>query len=227
MQMMCIIETISCNSVSTISLDHCKTVLKSKGFVVNQNKCKVLRICRSRAHTTVNSSGFTEVTSLKILGVVFANNWKWHDQVSVVLRAASKRLHAVRLMRNVVHAQKVMQVYHALITSLFLYASPIYGNLPVSLMNKLEKFQRRAHRIICGPDCECDGFPSLREKFESAAVCLFLKAEANAEHPLHSFLPPRMPASRQLKMPFCTTSRRLNSFLPWAIQLCNSLQYKC
>ena len=222
-----LIETISRDSAPTVSFDHCESVLKSKGFVVNQSKCKVLRVCRSRTHFTASNTGFSEVASVKILGVVFVNNLKWHEQVSAILRTAAKRLYAVRLMKNVVPAQKVIQVYHALITSLFLYASPVYGNLPVTVINKLEKFQRRAHRIICGPYCECAGFPSLQEKFEISAVCLLLKAEAYAEHPLHCLLPSRMPASRLLRMPSCTTSRRLNSFLPWAIHLCNSRLYKC
>ena len=125
-------------------------------------------------------------------------------------------------MKNVVHIQKVSQVYHALITSLFLYASPVYGNLPCTLLSKLESFQRRAHRLICGPQCDCDRFPPLQAKFETAAVNLFLKAETSLQHPLNCLVPPRMPASQQFRMPTCASSRRLDSFVLWVVQLCNS-----
>ena len=39
-------------------------------------------------------------------------------------------------------------IYHAIITSLFLYASPAYGHVPACLLRKVERFQKRAHRLI-------------------------------------------------------------------------------
>ena len=116
-----------------------------------------------------------------------------------------------------------MRVYHAIITTVFLYASPVYGCLPSTLLSKLERFQRRAHRIVCGPTCDCNHFPPLSSKFEAAALQLLLRAETNNYHPLHELVPPRLPASNKLRMPACATSRRLNSFLSWSILLHNDL----
>lgn len=220
------IEVVTRDITSSLSLDYCESVLMCKGFIVNRSKCKVLRICRSRVLTTNHESGFVEVNSMKILGIVFMSSFKWHDQVSEMLRAAGKRLYAVRTMKSFVCVKKVLQVYHALITSVFLYASPVYGNLPSSLLRKLESFQRRAHRLICGPLCDCDAFPPLHERLETAAVNLILKAESSSQHPLNSLVPPRMPASQKIRMPTSLSSRRLNSFLPWAVKLCNE-RFQC
>ena len=115
-----------------------------------------------------------------------------------------------------------IRVYHAIVTSLFLYASPAYGRLHITLLAKLERFQKRAHRRICGPSCECDGFSSLSQKFDEAAVRLLRAAENSRGHLLQHLVPERLPMSNQLRLPFCSTVRRLNSFIPWASHLTNA-----
>ena len=118
----------------------------------------------------------------------------------------------------------VNYIFHIIsqITSLFMHASPIFGRLPATLLSKLDRFQRRAHGLICSPDCDCDNFPSLSLKFENAAIKLLLRAELSSEHPLHRFVPGRLRASGRLRLPSITTGRRLDSFLPWASLLLNS-----
>ena len=90
------------------------------------------------------------------------------------------------------------------------------------LLAKLEKFQNRGHRLICGySSCSCGGFPSLLQKLEAAAVSILRQAEENAEHPLHRFVPERLPATQKLRLPVSNTSRRLNSFIVSASLLVN------
>ena len=155
--------------------------------------------------------------------MIFTNRFKWHRQVSGVIKTASKRLYIIRCLKEVVTTRELVNIYHSLITSIFMYASPVYGRLPAKLLSKFERFQKRAHRLICGPSCDCDGFPMLSLKLENAAVELLLRSEASVQHPLNSFVPHRLPASRRLRLPTCVTTRRLNSFFPWASQLYNSL----
>ena len=45
---------------------------------------------------------------------------------------------------------------------LLLYAAPLFSYLPALIETKLEKFQRRAHRLICGELCDCVFFPPLQ-----------------------------------------------------------------
>ena len=175
----------------------------------------------TRANTCTHC-GFVKERSLKILGVVFADNFKWDNHVSVLIRAASKRLYIIRRLKDFVHPRELIRIHHAIVTSLFLYASPVYGRLPLKLLSKLERFQKRAHRMICGPDCYCDLFPSLSSKLEDAAVKLLLLSERNRDHPLHAFVPTRLPASNRFSVPMCVTNRRQNAFFCWATILYNS-----
>ena len=217
-----LVESLSCHQTSSVSLDVCESLFSDKGLTVNRSKCKKLTFWRSVIPSVHPDQGFLSVNSLSILGVLFSNTFKWDCHVSSMISAAARRLYIIRRLKEFVNADKVIQVYHAIITSLFLYASPTFGHLPKKLLSKLERFQRRAHRIVCGPDCKCDCFPALAVKLEEAAVKLLLASETNSDHVLHEYVPRRLPASNRLNVSMCSTNRRQGSFFPWATKLYNS-----
>lgn len=218
-----IIETLSKNYTPTIFLDQCEFLFRCIGLQVNRLKCKQMCIKRSRVFVCDNNSGFSIVPTMKILGVTFEEHLKWNHHVSYILKTASQRLFLIRSLKYSLSRRDLMLVYHSIVTSVLLYASPVYGRLPVSLLNKLESFQRRAHRLICGDDCVCDDFPLLKDRFEQAAVKFLMRCEATPSHPLHHLVPDRLNFSQKLCVPFCNTVRRLNSFLPWSVLLINQL----
>ena len=106
-------------------------------------------------------------------------------------------------------------VYHSIVTSIFLYACPVFCGVPSKLLHKLERFQARAHRIICGRHCPCDSFPSMSDRFLHAGIKFFKYCENHQNHPLHHLVPTRLPRSNHLCMPHCNSTRRLRSFFPW------------
>ena len=216
-----IIESVPRGQVSSVNLDNCISIFNAEGLIVNRSKCKQLCISRLQLCDS-QDCGFTLVDTLKILGFTFTDRYSWCTQISHVLKVASQRFHVIRCLKNCLSTPERVQVYHTLITSLFLYASPVYGQLPSTLMAKLESFQKRTHRFICGPACDCDAFPHLCSRFRDAAVQILLRSEANQCHPLHGLVPERLSATKHFRIPACVTTRRLNSFFPWASQLYNS-----
>ena len=219
-----LIESISLNQahVSSISLATCTSLFDERGLTLNRSKCKLLRIIRSPSAISAVDCDFENVDSVKILGFILTHRFDWKAQVSHVIKLASQRLYVIRCLKNCLSTSELLRVYHALITSIILYASPVYGQLPVTLFARLEKLQRRAHRLICGHGCPCDGFPCLRRRFEEAAIKVLQQAESNHEHPLHDYVPGRLPNTNLLRLPVCRTNRRLNSFVPWASRVSNS-----
>ena len=190
---------------------------------MNRAKCKQLCIRRSQHGSFSDDCGFDKVNCLKVLGFIFTDTFTWTEQISHLVKLASQRLHIIRSLKAYVTKPELIRVYHAIISSLFMYASPVYGQLPITLLVKLEKFQNRSHRLICGrPSCDCSSFPVLPHKLEFAAVKLLQQAEVNVEHPLNEFVPERLPATKKLRLPACNTTRRLNSFFVWAPRLSNS-----
>ena len=216
------VEWVLRNHVSSVSLERCVSVFSQKGLSLNQSKCKRLCVRRSNNDLPDYNCDFITVENLKVLGFTFCDLFKWNAQISNILRLASQRLHLIRCLKNAISTHELIHIYHAVVTSLFLYASPAYGQLPATLRNKLERFQSRAHRIICGCSCNCDRFPDMCSRLESTAKRLLQVAEEHEDHPLHHLVPVRLPASNKLRLPACRTVRRLNSFLPWASRLTNA-----
>ena len=62
--------------------------------------------------------------------------------------------------------------------------------IKVKLLNKLERFQKRDHRLICGADCKCNGFEPIVTRFHKACIKFFLCVKKNFDkHPLHGLIP--------------------------------------
>ena len=101
------------------------------------------------------------VRELKLLGVYWNDKLTWYNHVSRILKLASQRLYVIRVLKSILPREQLIVVYHSLISSIFLYASPLFVSLPQSLSYKIDKFQNRAHRVICGKNCKCSNFPPL------------------------------------------------------------------
>jgi hypothetical protein len=218
-----IIETIKSPQQITLSASSISSTFSDAGLFLNQSKCKELLFQRSVSPMNcIVSNVFTRVCSLRILGFIFNDTLTWNTQVSDVLSKASQRLYIIRCLKSILSKTELVLVYNALITTLFLYASPTYGNLPLTLLCKFDRFIKRAHRLICGCDCPCDSFPAIHELFAQQGLTFLKYCENNPAHPLHSFVPKRLPRSKHFAISFSATSRRLNSFFPYFCVSANS-----
>lgn len=90
-----------------------------------------------------------------------------------------------------------------MLSSLLCYVTPPphpVSFLLVTLLTKMESFQRRGHRLICGRSaCDCSRFLALSHRFETVEL---LHAEANFSHHLHQWIPGRLPATNNFRNPF-------------------------
>jgi len=150
------------------------------------------------------------------------NKLTWDKHFEKVIKSCSQRLYIIRILKRVLPNHTLILIYHSLITSLLLYAAPLFAWLPSEIDNKMEKFQKRAHRLICGAPCTCSSFPSLASVRQKRAVSFLLSCEAFPDHPLRRFVPQRLPRTGHFRLPFASTSRRLRSFFPHTCQLANS-----
>ena len=158
-----VIETVSENSVSSVKdIISCLTDI---GLFVNPQKCNILCVKRSHSHFCSDNLIFEVKQRVIILGVIFNNKFSWKDQISSVIARASKRFHVIRVLKKIVSVSDLKMIYHALITALLLHGSPAYGHLNKGLILKLERLQKRAHRLICGVGCSCADFPPIERRF--------------------------------------------------------------
>ena len=85
---------------------------------------------------------------------------------------------------------------------------------------RLERLQRRFHRIMCGNDCTADCLPLLEDRRHAQAMA-FLNKTMNTAHILHKHLPD-MSSSGRFILPARRTTRRCNSYFLLACELYNA-----
>ena len=92
------------------------------------------------------------------------------------------------------------QVYNSTTRSLMDYCSPVFVKLPKILMEKLEKVDKRAHRIIFG-ELKTDDWHCKQNNVEkrrlSASLKLFLKSVENRQYHLQKRFHPRTPTQNK------------------------------
>ena len=168
---------------------------KENGLKINQSKCKSICFTKTSIQADIQLDSVTTVDEIKFLGVILNSRLTWNSHISFVLRIASRRLYALRLLKPLLNKSELILIYYGTIRSLLEYASPSFVQLPHFLCESLEKFQRRCHRLICGfsyrEHCACGSFPELKDRRALAAKKLFLSALNDEQHVLKDILPQR------------------------------------
>ena len=147
----------------------------------------------------------------------------WNIHINEMLRKAASRMYAVRLLLPLLGKDKTLLVYDSIVSSILSYAVPLPIGMNASTLYKVERLQKRHHKLICGEGCQCTLFQSI---LKSSAVKLFLQAASNTDHPLHDRIPPRLSTGR-FRQPLAKTTRILRSFVPFTSTLVNSDFKRC
>lgn len=191
---------------------------------LNINKCKVLAIPRVRDFTPVPIPGVSFVEELKLLGVIFDAKNNWSSHTDRIVRSASRSFFLVRNLKNVFDDQTLFEVFNLLVRSILEYCSPLLIGLSCENASKLERIQKRFHRMMCGSECTVHFLEPLEQRREAAAVKLFLQASAK-DHVLHNLLPSTSRSGRVL-LPRVTHQRRLLSFFFKTAKLVNAIHVR-
>ena len=195
---------------------------KCNSLVVNPAKSKCIIFGNSAEAFACNIPTISIVSEIKLLGVFFATNLSWDTHINYVIRLASRRLYALYVLRNVLEKKHLIRVYEALVRSILEYCSPLFIGLNGKNSDLLEKVQRRAHKIICNFNCNCN-FQSISDRRLHCATNLFLNASKDDSHILYNILPNQSKIRLgRFTQPPSASARRINSFVPFATILVNS-----
>ena len=162
----------------------------SHGLLLNASKTK--RMILSKPGVLPSVSPLRNTTKeLSILGVTFDNNLRWNVHIDNICRKANQRLYIIRKMKSIAKKTDLLKIYYNIILSILEYNSPLFIGMNLKEQDKLEKVRKRCHRIICGFNCNCDLFTTLRERRNTQAMKVFQQM-TQSEHILHHLIPPRM-----------------------------------
>lgn len=181
------------------------------GLTINEAKSKVLQI--SGSTNVEHFSSLNMVDSHKILGIVWSDDLKWAKHFDSISRTFASRLYCLRVLKGVLDTNELFAVYCSLLRPLLEYCSPLFIGMNSSISKRLERLQKRAHRIICGSRCGCSRFQSIQSRREIQAKALFDKSK-NPDHPLNCLLPSVSELSSRFILPLYKTLRRSSSFVP-------------
>ena len=154
--------------------------------------------------------------------MTFDERLNWNTHCDLVVKNASKQLYVLRVLKNVVSHDQLVTVFNAIVRSRLEYASPLLVGLSSENSKKLERVQRRFHRLLCaGKECQEECLPSLSTRRLAAAMKLFRQC-TNTTHALH-FLLPRQSTTGRFLLPVTSTTLRLNSFFVFMIVHVNNV----
>lgn len=187
---------------------------KENCMIINTGKTKALNI-----NVTQNPlppiPSMNEVCSLKILGLIFNNKLTWTHHFDFMISKLSRRLYVLRVLKRLLPHDQLVEVYNAILRSVFEYASQVFLNPGIGLDVRLKRVCKRAYRIVHGNDDVCTSCNMLdvTSRRNLLAMRLFLKAKNNDHHVLFNLIPCSSKRSNRIILPTVRTSRRVEGFI--------------
>ena len=129
------------------------------GMEFNVEKCKVLRVVRTRSiydrQYTLGSSHLSVVQSEKDLGVWISDTLNWNIHTDNIVAKAQKMLGLLyRTSKDIDDNSVKRLLYLTWVRPTLEYASPVWSPYKRRNINKIEKVQRRASRLILGHEVD-------------------------------------------------------------------------
>ncbi|KAI8510268.1 hypothetical protein Bbelb_126960 [Branchiostoma belcheri] len=127
----------------------------------------------------INNRDLQQVEVMRILGVFLQSNLKWNAHVDYICTKSSQRLFFLRRLKHFhLDIEDLVSVYTTYIRPITEYATPVWhSGLTTSQSDRIERIQRRAVRIILGPDysnyaeaCSQLGLSTLHERREELTL---------------------------------------------------------
>ena len=219
------------NSNIQKAVDILESQSRSEGLVLNEEKCKEIRVCFAKtspdlASVQVNGKPLDVINHSKVLGLHISNDLKWNVHVSKLAKKARSRLYFLRqLKRSRVASKDLILFYITCVRSILEYACPVFHRaLPKYLSDDLESLQKRALRTIYPTLSYKEALttsclPKLYDRRELISKTLFDEIKDNPNHQLNHLLPDRytgsynLRKSRSFQVPLYSTKRCKSSFI--------------
>ena len=180
------------------------------GLQLNMGKCKTLVIPRSTKCSSILIPGIQTVKQITLLGVVFNDKLTWKEHIDKVVKISSRRLFPLRVLKPYLDRHELRNAYYGVMRSIMEYAAPLFVGLSKTDADRLEKLQRRFHRLLCGKECKEACLTTITERRRNLA-CKLYRSAVSKDHILHPIVC-RMAKSGRYILPHLHTSRRLNTF---------------
>jgi len=197
-----------------------KTWCNENGLVLNAEKTKSMFVSKKGKKASSDCTGLLS-SEMKFLGVIFNQECNWKSHVLHLARVTSKLTYILRELKQFLPKQLLIRIYYAIIRSRLEYSNAVFVGMSKGEASKLERIQRRCHKIICGKNCTCNAFPPLEIRRLNKALHMFQEMR-NPHNIIHHLAPPMLPHGKRLTLFPSKSQRRLNTFIPFCTQYMNA-----
>ena len=161
------------------------------------------------------------VRCFKYLGTILDQNLSFNDNVDYIHMKAHQRLYLLRKLRNFnVSTDILVTVYRSLIESILIFnIVSWYGNLSVKNKTRLTRVVNLAGKITGSKQTQ------LSDLYHQAVKRKSVEILYDKTHPLNSEFE-MLPSRRRLRMPLARKNIYKKSFIPTAISILNSENYR-
>ena len=181
-------------SANNLNSDLAKIHRWSSDWLVTFNPQKTETMTISRKlhkpdHPKLNMDNVTvtEVSTHKHLGLHISNDGTWHKHIDVITEKAYKRLNVLRKFKFILDRRTLETIYLTYIRPLLEYADVIWDNNTHLLIDKIEKVQTEAARIVTGGTRLVSlerlyletGWEKLKDRREAHRLIYFYKMKNN------------------------------------------------
>ena len=124
-------------------------VAKTQSMLVSTKvKRKVLDKSSQHLQVKINETELEVVSKIKYLGVFLDNSLDWKDQVQAVSLKVSRGLGILKHAKNFLPFSTLTSLYTSIVEPLFRYCCSVWGCAGTTEINRLQKLQNRAARIV-------------------------------------------------------------------------------
>ena len=97
---------------------------------------------------TINDNQVSQVTTAKSLGMTIDNKLDWSSHIDKLTKKVGSGIGPIKRIRHLVPQATLHLIYQALIKPHFDYCNIVWGNCGITLLNKIQKLQNRAARVL-------------------------------------------------------------------------------
>ena len=132
---------------------------------------------------SMNNNEIEHVTCFKYLGVQINANLKWNEQINSICRKVCKSIAVMRRIKPFVPRNSLITIYNTMFLSHIDYAITVWCNCGDTNLNRLQKLQNMAMRIILNAPFRTHindmlqtlGFMNIRDRITYATGCMMYK----------------------------------------------------
>ena len=124
-------------------------VAKTKSMLVSTKaKRKTLNKSNQNLQVNINGTELEVVSKIKLLGVLLDNSLDWKEQIQAVSLKVSRGLGILKHAKKFLPFSALTSLYTSIVEPHFRYCCSVWGCAGTTEINRLQKLQNRAARIV-------------------------------------------------------------------------------